>query len=74
MESDEELATLSLDRLPFDCIVTLCEYLSAEDLAQFGLVCTVSCCVCNGYSQCIMPLEWRDTGSPRLTRLANCIN
>ena len=38
MESRE---TLSLDRLPFDCIVTLCEYFSAEDLARFGRVCTV---------------------------------
>ena len=38
------MAALSLDCLPFDCIVTLCEYLSADDLVRFGLVCTVSIC------------------------------
>ena len=34
--------SLSLDRLPFDCIVTICEYLTAEDLVRFGSVCSVS--------------------------------
>ena len=46
IESREEMETLSLDRLPFDCIVTLCEYLSAEDLARFGRVCTVRAHAC----------------------------
>ena len=40
-----ESESLSLDCLPFDCLVTLCEYLSAEDLTRFGRVCAVSCCI-----------------------------
>lgn len=31
----------TLDFLPFDCIVTICEYLTAEDLARMSRVCKV---------------------------------
>ena len=39
---DAEEDAFTLDCLPFDCIVTICEYLPAEDLARMSRVCTVS--------------------------------
>lgn len=38
-EADEE--ALTLDCLPFDCIVCVCEFLPPEDLARFSAVCKV---------------------------------
>ena len=32
----------TLDCLPLDCIICICEYLTAEDLAKFSRVCRVS--------------------------------
>lgn len=40
--AEESVAPFTLDCLPFDCIVTICEYLSAEDLARMSRVCSVS--------------------------------
>lgn len=37
--SDQDFA---LDCLPLDCIICICEFLSAEDLARFSRVCRVS--------------------------------
>ena len=39
--SSEDLEAFTLDCLPFDCIVSICEYLSAEDLARMSRVCSV---------------------------------
>jgi len=36
----------TLDCLPLDCIICICEYLSAEDLGKFSRVCRVSRHVC----------------------------
>ena len=40
IESDEQ--DFTLDCLPLDCIVLICECLSAEDLGRFSRVCRVS--------------------------------
>ena len=39
-ESSEQ--DFTLDCLPLDCIICICEYLTAEDLANFSRVCRVS--------------------------------
>ena len=41
-DSDFELVPETvLNGLPFDCIVSICEYLSPRDLCRFGAACKV---------------------------------